>query len=103
MPCPFFEKSERMFVSCYCPGMEYRIIQHFTYRQDKEIQLQYCKGTYKTARYCPLYGAIEHIIQRPHDMTPTRKKYARQIGMVRNGRFYPSPEIMELATGKARR
>ena len=82
MPCPFFEHTEHAFVICYCPGMDYRIIQQYSTRRDKEIQLNYC-GSNRTARYCPMYRAIEAKLAKPRPavMPERMSRYELPPGM----------------------
>lgn len=64
--CPYFDKSEQMFVSCVVPGMELKILTHFTKKADQEEQCRiFCEGGQKTQEYCEVYQIIAKMMVRP--------------------------------------
>lgn len=74
MPCPYFDRTDQTYIRCYCPGMDYAVILQIMRRYDRQIQLAYCKGSYKTAQYCPIYRAIEAAISRPRPTGPRERE-----------------------------
>lgn len=88
--CPYYDKHERMFVSCVVPGMEMHIITHFTKQADREQQCRiYCDGGKQTQEYCEVYQIIAKMMHRP-PMEPEKIKTVDEIifpfHKVRNGK-----------------
>lgn len=77
--CPYYDKHERMFVSCVVPGMDMHIITHFTKQSDREQQCRiYCDGGKQTQEYCEAYQIIAKMMHRP-PMEPGKPQTVDEI------------------------
>ena len=63
--CPYHKKSERLWMTCGAPEMDYVIITQFkNTAMRKAEEIMFCQGSEKARGYCEIFRSIEAAKKR---------------------------------------